>query len=234
MRRLAGIQKWLDRKKWETLEDEYLGEDQFYLERELKGIEFDLTKTTIGKPMEKDLLTEIAGGTEDFQRIGRNIRIKEINVQGLIQQDSATASTENWDQVVCMIVVDTQTNKSAFTPLTMLVEDTFDSYMVLANESRFDVLWRGVYTLSVKGGTITTTGVLISNDPPVIIDHGGDIIWGADSKHLNVNLDVDIPITYTSGGSTFADHTSNSIWWVMLSAEGRCSMKASAQVRYED
>lgn len=233
MRRWEGIHKYTERKRWEKYEDEYLGEDQepqFYLEQE--KYDDTATESALFAILKSTLLTEIQQGVDDTERIGRKIIITRISCQGKINIEAETNAVNTNQTVVVRVLVDKQTNLTGFISTDLLEADTYNSFLNLANEQRFEVLWEKQYDLYITGATPTDGPILISNDPPVVVNYNVDRVWGSCQRKVDIDIECYIPILYLNtedndGG--LDEHTSNAIWLTV-----QASRDATGQIHLEN
>lgn len=95
-------------------------------------------------------LNEVAGGTSESERVGRNIEIVEIHVRFSLISPQVTNSTTQpvGDIVRHILYLDKQCNGAAAIPADIL--DTADLYSFYkpANEGRFEILWDDIIVMN--------------------------------------------------------------------------------------
>jgi len=106
----------------------------------------DLTPQTYNVPLTSSFgslvhLTPIPQGTGDQERIGRNVRIKSVQVRVNMIAPSTSANAPS--QIRYMVVYDRQSNGTSPTPNDVLGDGSaaqFLDYMNLSNQERFIIL----------------------------------------------------------------------------------------------
>ncbi len=83
-------------------------------------------------------LNIVPQGITESERVGRKMIIKKVNIRWLLQMNSNT--TETADVVRVIVVLDKQTNKTAFSITDVLETASEGSFNNLANKNRFVIL----------------------------------------------------------------------------------------------
>lgn len=162
----------------------------------------------------------IATGTTESSRIGRRIRVKQINFRYKITLLASEVSTQTACTVRCILYLDKQNNGVGLTGVTDLLEtDDYQSFNNLANSKRFSILMDKRHTLkaSCGGGDGTTEdyGVTIVNDQ-----------W-----HRSMDLQVE----YSGTDGTLNEIPSNNIGFMLIpDALDLCAFDGKMRVRYTD
>jgi len=185
----------------------------------------DTSLNTIGSittGQEKLLCTIVPQGNTESERIGRKIRVKKMSIKGILTLAAATAEANSSAAVKLMMVMDTQTNGSAFAATDLLETDAFSSFNNLANSSRFRVLKSKTMIFKCGGGAPT----------------GAAFAFSEDVKAFNWNIKCDDIIEYDNTAITGAvgTHRSNSIWFVaQATTTGIVTLgNANCRIRFTD
>ncbi len=166
-------------------------------------------------------LTIIPEGNGESARIGRKITVKSIHIRGHITLPATTASNATSDNVLCRLVLDTQTNGVAMTALNLLDTDVLNSFNNLANSGRFKVLYQKWYAINNGGGGVAT---------------GAAYIFAESTRQIKVNKRCNHIIEYDNSANdgTIGTVRSNNLYWVTQSASGLCVIAATVRLRYTD
>ncbi len=165
----------------------------------------------------------IAEGTDDDQRVGRKIVVTKLQWRYTLTILQTTDGQKSNDVIRVMVLLDKQCNGANPTisgASGIVVADTFDAYMQLANSGRFTVLmnrWHNMNCTAAVGDGTTNE-------------------YGQNSKFFQWHKEVNIPIEYDTSVTTgaIASIRSNVIQLVLWSENGACNMVSKFRVRYTD
>ncbi len=165
----------------------------------------------------------IAEGTDDDQRVGRKITLTKLQWRYTLTIVQTTDGNKTSDIVRVMVLLDKQCNGAVPTVAGakgIVLADTFDSFMQLANTNRFTILMNRWHTMSSMAG----------------LGDGTTNEYGQNSKYFQWNKEVNIPVEYDSSVTTgaIASVRSNNIVIVTWSLGGNCNMVSAFRVRYTD
>lgn len=187
---------------------------------EKKFFDTDVNDAVVTAAMDIHQLCIIPEGNGESDRIGRKINVKSIHIKGILRMAAATGATSTSDQVICMLIQDTQTNGTEFSAVNLLDTDEFKSFRNLANSQRFVTLFKKVYNIGVSGAAAS----------------GAAFVFGEAMRGINVNKYCDIPIEYDNSATSgvITSVRSNNLYWVTQSSDGVCGITANARIRYTD
>ncbi len=159
----------------------------------------------------------VGQGTDESQRVGRKILLKQITLQGIIRLP-ATADTSNATDVVrLMLVWDKQTNKSNATPTDVLgTSPKILHYRELTNSGRFKVLKTLWMTVNINAGAGDGT----TNDFPQMF------------KKFDLWKKCNIPIEFSGISGAIGGITTNNIFVLVFSHNAKAFITWRARIRY--
>ncbi len=177
----------------------------------------DAVVATTGTIAEDSVLT-IAQGTDESERVGRKIVVKQIGWRFDIQLPPSTASGATSDQVRVILYLDKQANGAAAAVTDLLETADYQSFNNLSNSGRFRTLMDRDYDLVAKagGGDGTTE------------DYGEDLVSDTFFKKCN------IAVEYSGTTGVIAQMTSNNIGVLLLSKSGFTVFKSNMRIRFTD
>ncbi len=188
---------------------------------EKKFLDSDISDAVVTTGIEfgtGDILTVVAG-TGESQRVGRKIMVTNIHLRGVLAlnriADAATGALP--DQIRIMVVLDKQCNGAAATAALLLQTDNITSFRNVENIGRFQMLYDKTIALHVvnSGGTGAVNDTSETNK-----------LW-------KVNLNVRIPIEYSSTTGAITERCCNNIFVCQISHTGLMALKiAKARIRY--
>ncbi len=188
---------------------------------ELKFLDKDSDSTTISASGEVTTsLNIIAQGTTESERIGRNIFIRKIQLNILMDLAAAAdqADIPNGDILRIMLFVDTQTNGANAAVLDLLETATFNSYRNLANSHRFVVLMDQCWPMNrIVAGTDGASTV----STPLITKN---LI----KKFFSVN----IPIEFDSTAGAITEMRSNNVAMLYITRNALVNVQVHSRVRF--
>lgn len=164
-------------------------------------------------------LNIIPQGVLENNRLGRQCKIKRINIRGSIVLPGGTTAATSSDQIRVLLVQDKQANGAVFTVLNVLETNGTNSHFNLENEHRFKILYDKNYTLSSAGGT-----------------NSGAILYGQVTKDLRINMACNIPIDFDNSAGTGAITTqrTNSLAFLMITDNGVATVSYVSRLRFSD
>lgn len=165
-------------------------------------------------------LSVIAQGTNESERIGRRITIRNIHLKGAVHLASTAQITQTADVVRLMIVQDTQTNGVQMTALNLLETDTIFSFRNLANSSRFKILWAKDLNVASKCGASLIAGDVQN--------------YGEERRYVKANIKTNIVIEYDLNTGAIGTVKSNNLYFVTQSQDGHCFFTGQVRLRYSD
>ncbi len=188
---------------------------------EAKFFDTDVADAVVAANMTVNNLTVIAEGNGESNRIGRKITVKSIHIKGHITLPATTASNATSDNVLCKLILDTQTNGTAMVAADLLDTDVINSFNNLANSGRFKVLYQKWFAMNTGGGGVAT---------------GAAYIFTEATRQIKVNKRCNHVIEYDNSGTDGAIGTvrSNNLYWITQSASGLCVIAATVRLRYTD
>lgn len=188
---------------------------------EKKFLDSDISDAVVTTGIEfgtGDILT-IAAGTGESQRVGRKIVVKSLHFKAVLAlnriADAATGALP--DQIRIMVVLDKQCNGAAAAATLLLQTDNITSFRNVENVGRFQMLYDKCIALHVvnSGGTGAVNDTSETNK-----------LW-------KLNLNVNIPIEYSSTTGAITERCCNNIFICQMSHTGLVAMKiAKCRVRY--
>lgn len=153
-------------------------------------------------------------------RIGRKVTVKRVQLRGQVLLPATTTAADTADRLRILVVLDMQANGAS--PLVGQVMETgsINSYLDMANVSRFRVLADKLFTLSASAAGAPT----------------GTPSFGAVLKSFSIYKKVNIPIEYDASASTGALTTirSNNILVVALTQNALATLAFTSRIRYTD
>lgn len=171
-------------------------------------------------------LNVIPQGTTASERIGRKITITKLKLRWVLNlpniQD-ATALTSG-DVIRVMVFVDKQTNGAGAIGSDILKFPTdFQSYRLLSNVGRFDILYDKFHSLQY----LTGAGL------------GGDIgsaqlYQGGVKYHYKFSKSMTLPIEYSGMTGAIDEIQSNNIGILLISSNGNGGFDGDVRIRYTD
>jgi len=153
-------------------------------------------------------------------RTGRKITITRLQCRGQIVIPPTTVAADSYDKVRLMFVLDTQTNGSNPTVATLLQSAAINSYLNMANSSRFKVLSDEIYDISCTAGGAPT----------------GSPSFGGAVKSWSFYKKVNIPIEFDSSASdgSIGTQRTNNIFCLGISLNGKATSAFTCRIRYLD
>lgn len=153
-------------------------------------------------------------------RIGRKIVVKRLQLRGQILLPATTTAANTADRMRILVIQDCQANGSSPSIGTLMASSDINSYLDLANSSRYRVLSDKMYTLVATAAGAPT----------------GTPSFGAVLKSFTIYKKVNIPIEYDSSASTGAITTirSNNIAVVAFTQNNLATLGFTARIRYTD
>ncbi len=165
-----------------------------------------------------DSVNELAQGTQEQQRIGRNCVITNIGWRFRVSLPSSTAKNLTSDVVRVIMYLDKQCNGATATVTGILESANYQSFNNLSNKSRFRTLSDMTYDLVARSGAGNGTAN----------DFGEDVISGSFFKKVNIPLEFD----GTTGAIT--EIRSNNIGILFISQGGVASFDSKLRLRFSD
>ncbi len=139
---------------------------------ELKFLDTDLSDATVSAVATFQNINLIAQNVTESGRVGRKCTVRSISIRGIGQLASGTVATATSAALRCRLVLDTQCNGTNITAAQLFEADTYQSFLNLANRTRFRVLWDGTFKLcSPAGGPASTTTTTYGEDLALIEYH---------------------------------------------------------------
>ncbi len=187
---------------------------------ERKFFDTDLDDAVVTTTMNIVNLTIIPEGNGESDRIGRKVTVRKISVRGNIELSASTSASTTSATVLCYLVQDKQTNGAQFLAADLLDVDSFKSFRNLSNSSRFTVLAKKVFNLTVGGAAPS----------------GAALVFGEYIQDLTFNINCNVPIEYDNSATTGAIGTvkTNNLYWVTQSSTSSTTIVANARLRYTD
>lgn len=153
-------------------------------------------------------------------RIGRKIVIKKIQMRGQLLLPATTVAADTSDKIRIVMVLDSQTNGAAVAVATITETADINSYLNMANSSRFRVLYDKFHTLTASaGGAPTATPS-----------------FGAVLKHYAFFKKCNIPIEYDASAATGAVTTqrTNNLVVFGFTLNNKITNACTYRIRYDD
>lgn len=178
-------------------------------------------------PTTADSISAIAQGTGPQERVGRVSFIKNVLVQGHINFDNGTTSTEGACYAIIWLVLDTQTNGAQLSAENVLVDPasvshTIDTFQNLEYSDRFKVLKKKVVR---------------SMPPGLTTNSGGTNFYSKHTVPFSMYHKCNIKQEHSGPTATVADMTNNSlhiIAQISRTASATSSIYYSSRVRFTD
>lgn len=195
------------------------GPELKFLDTQLNGL-FDSSLEIMSTGGQINLIPQ---GDTQSQRIGRKVLIKSIYISGFVVANSLTTAAAPADICHMWVVLDTQCNGSAFTPVDanngLFTGNANGALRTLSNSNRFKILKH--FAIPMK----TTAGVTTA--------------WGNDAKNVQWFKKCSIPIEFDASATTGAITTirSNNISIVIGSAgltDDVYAFSGNCRIRYAD
>ncbi len=182
---------------------------------EVKFLDTDIDDAVVAATMTINNLTVIPEGNGESERIGRKLTIASVHIRGAVSLSSKSSAVTTSDNVVTMLVVDSQTNGAQFTATDLLETDSFQAFPNLSNSTRFFCCYREIHSMKVSGASTT----------------GAAHAFGEDTDFLEIDLDLGLVIDYDNSVDTGAisSVTSNNLYWVTQSSKGLCDIEATVR-----
>lgn len=180
------------------------------VEFKYKDTSFVVLPTTTGGYY---LVNSVDRGTDNTERIGRQITMKSLYVKGIMKYQ-ASFPTAVVDQMVrLLIVIDKEPNGAVYTLDEVLTSIGVNTFRNLDNKSRFVILYDRKFNINT------------ASEP-------------GSFKQFKYFRRFNLPITYTGTGGSIADINKNSIyiWGCGTTATGSTtiSVEGVARIRYTD
>ncbi len=221
MKRKRGTQMGTRRRAWKRR--------RTVVHRRRSNLELKFKDTTVTEGLINETGTlqtgplTIAEGTDDDQRVGRKIVLTKLQWRYTLTILQTTDGQKSNDTIRVMVLLDKQCNGANPTiagASGIVVADTFDAYMQLANSGRFTVLmnrWHNMNCTAAVGDGTTNE-------------------YGQNSRFFQWHKEVNIPIEYDTSVTTgaIASIRSNVIQLILWSENGACNMVSKFRVRYTD
>lgn len=165
----------------------------------------------------------IAPGTEDFQRVGKKITLRQIRARGCVSTIDTYATLPPVPDILrILLVLDKQANKAASIFLTDIFTSpsTVWSEYNYKNADRFVILDEQWFNVSPRGA--------VADCPTYPVRPGGGFV--PDCKLYTACLDMNLPVYY---GNLF-DPTTNDVYWVVLNLNQRTQFDLRFTTYYLD
>lgn len=153
-------------------------------------------------------------------RIGRKITIKRLQVRGQLVLPATTVAADTTDKIRVMFIQDMQTNGASPTVATILETADINSYLNMANSSRFKVLSDKIYTLNATAGGAPT----------------GTPSFGSVTRNYAIYKKCNIIIEYDNSAATgaIATQRTNNILCMCISLNAKVTHACTVRIRYSD
>lgn len=153
-------------------------------------------------------------------RTGRKITIKKIQIRGQLRLPATTVAASSGDKIRLIFLVDTQTNGANPTLGTITETTDVNTYINMANSSRFRVLMDKTWALNASAG-----------GAPTATPSFGEVI-----RHWQWYKTCDIPIEYDNSAATGALTTqrSNNVIGIGYTLSGLITSGFTCRIRYSD
>lgn len=163
-------------------------------------------------------IPNIAQGTGESERIGRQITIKTLQLRCIYRNDVTNTNTQTAAGIRILCILDKQANGTEIGPSDVLETTEYLSYLNLVNRHRFTVLMDKYFQLNSMGGAYD--GVTSK-----FVEHEGVFSW---YKKTN------IPIEYSAmtGGTT--ERRSNNIVMIAIGNSTHVAYQFKFRVRFVD
>ncbi len=188
------------------------------LEPELKFFDTVVAGTAlaVGGVITSPSLNIVPQGITESERVGRKMIIKKLNMRFLLQFNNGTAETA--DVVRVIVVLDKQTNKTAFAITDVLETTSEGSFNNLANKNRFLILMDRYEAINKQVDIGTNVNEFVQ-------------AWSWFSKELNIPVEFDNSVATGAVSS----QTSNNIAVFALTLNSTTiSLGYTARIRYLD
>ena len=191
------------------------------LSGELKFHDIDISQAPVaiaGDIVEDSLLT-IVQGTNEGERIGRKITVKQIAWRMAMVLPAQTDEALTSESLRLILYLDKQTNGATATVTGILETAEYQSFNNLANKSRFRILYDRMFTFSATAGGTSAAGV----------DQFGEV---RKDTHLlkNLNIVVEYDNTFTDGRITTM--RSNNLGILCLSQTAKANLNGKVRIRF--
>lgn len=117
---------------------------------ELKFFDVALSDPSITATLLKLNVVQVPQGSDESERIGREIYVEAIEVKGICTLNNGVLSTQTSNEVAVRLIADYQTNKAAFAADQYLVTDSILSFENPVNSERFETLKHEILHLEAK------------------------------------------------------------------------------------
>lgn len=163
-----------------------------------------------------DDLVKIPQGTTEVTRIGRQVFIHEVYMQGLVKLQTTTLTTATADMVRIMVLIDHQCNGVKATVAEILESTSWKSYRNLVNVKRFT--------------TLSDRTITMNANMAFAADTGEKFIAYKFSRRFRTPLQIELAGT----DGTVDERKSNNIVVLLISEGGVCTVSLTTRVRYTD
>lgn len=166
------------------------------------------------------LLTAVASGSGDSQRIGAQLRVKSLQFKYQIYFQPATAaSLPIGDVVRVCLVLDTQNNGNTSLAAADLWETSataWQSFPKTENAKRFKILMDRTHIVEPQGG--------MTDGANATVAYVGSQVAASFYKKM------DVPIEFGATGGC----TSNALYFVIAATSGTTGYNSRSRIRYTD
>jgi len=168
-------------------------------------------------------LNNVSQGTGENQRIGRNIMIKKIMIQGQIHLSLQTLLQNSHDVVRIIVYLDKQANGTPAVVSDILETANMNSFRNLANSKRFTFL-------TDKKTTLNSMSSVTGNEIPPVPQTFATM---AVIKQWQVFINANIPIEFDSTTGATSEIRSNNIGVLVISRDpSRTRFNFTVRIRF--
>ena len=159
-------------------------------------------------------LVLVTQGTGQSERIGRNLTVAGISIQGAVRlpSNALPGLTYNSDRVRVLLYLDTQANGAAATPGLLLTPTVLDGHYNPVEQDRFTILDESTAQLSHQAGDTR----FAENVHSFALEFYGD----------------EIPIEYSGTAGVLTELRSNNIGVLRISDNADATVSYEARVYY--
>lgn len=166
----------------------------------------------------EDSLNEIAQGAGESNRVGRKCTLKSIHLRGEFTLPAQTSATTSSERVRFIVYLDKQCNGATAAVTDILESGNQDSFLNLANKSRFRILGERTCALNAHGATATA----------------GAYTFGEVVKNFKMNLKCNLPLEFDGATGAITELRSNNIRVLAISDSAVATCVFRWRVRYAD
>lgn len=162
-------------------------------------------------------LNLVPAGSNENQRVGRLIIIKQLNIRFLTKvPTSADVGTGGWLRLI--VYCDKQTNGATAAVTDLLETTTFLTYSNLANSSRFKILW----SKNIEHNILAAAGNGTAND------------HATHNMYTLMSLPMNLQIDFEGATGAITELCCNNIGVLAFSQVGNINMIMMCRIRYFD